>query len=93
MKTLDKYRLYRGETACDTDDWGPPVGEYPTLLDAMRAAGVPLSCWRTDPHCPDETFTLEGITSTWSILAPGAAAETEAMYRAARDAKSASQLV
>lgn len=72
------YRLYKDQTACDSDDWGPPEGEYPALLDAMRAVpGMALSLWRTDPHCPDEVFTE--TTPQWSILGPGAAAEAEAM--------------
>lgn len=75
------YRLYRDETACDSDDWGPPAGVYPTVFDAMRAApGIPLGCWKTDPCCPDETFTE--TTPQWTILGPGAAAEATAMRTA-----------
>jgi hypothetical protein len=71
------YKLYRDETACDSDDFGPPHGEYPTLARAMVATGLPVSAWRTVKHCPDEIFTCkpDGIEVDWQMLAPGAAAE------------------
>jgi hypothetical protein len=73
---MDTYRLYRGQTACDSDDFGPPEGTYGTLAMAMAATGLPASAWHTDRHCPDEIFTLKtGAEVDWQILAPGAAAE------------------
>jgi len=69
------YALYRDQTDCDTDDWGRPRGRYATLAEAMAAAGVPeASRWQTNHYCPDETYTV--TWPYWSILAPGAAAET-----------------
>jgi hypothetical protein len=75
------YKLYRGETACDSDDFGPPYGEYPTLALAMVAAGLPVSAWQTGRHCPDEIFTCKpsSIDVDWQLLAPGAAAEYAAL--------------
>jgi hypothetical protein len=78
------YKLYRDETACDSDDFGPPRGEFATLALAMVATGLPVSAWQTDRFCPDEIFTLKaGAEVDWQILAPGAAAEY-AMLAAAR---------
>ena len=84
------YMLYRDETACDSDDWGPPTGEYPTLLEAMAAAGFPDPVsWEIDRHCPDEVFIVRGSEEGededlyLSILAPGAAAEARALAGAA----------
>jgi hypothetical protein len=73
------YKLYRGQTACDSDDWGRPRGKYPTLLEAMAAAGLPdPGAWQTDRHCPDEVFNdPRGLY--WSILAPGVAQEAAAL--------------
>jgi hypothetical protein len=78
------YKLYRDETACDSDDFGPPKGEYPTLALAMVATGLPVSAWRTGKYCPDEIFTCKpGSTDVdWQLLAPGAAAEFAAMKAA-----------
>ena len=72
-----KYKLYRDETACDSDDFGPPYGKYPTLALAMAAAGLPVSAWQTDRHCPDEIFTFKpaSIDVDWQLLAPSVAAE------------------
>jgi hypothetical protein len=71
------YRLYRGETACDTRDFGPPRGEHLTLALAMVAAGLPVSAWGSLPHCPDEIFTTEndGSEVDWQIIAPDVASE------------------
>jgi hypothetical protein len=79
------YKLYRGETACDSDDFGPPKGEYPTLALAMVATGLPVSAWQTARHCPDEIFTCKPGSAgvDWQLLAPGAAAEFAAMKAAA----------
>ena len=80
------YRLYRDETACDSDDFGPPYGEYLTLALAMVAAGLPVSAWQSGgPHCPDEIFTVKpgGLEVDWQILAPAAAAEFAALAAAA----------
>jgi hypothetical protein len=60
------YRLYRDETECDSDDWGPPIGEFGTgsraaaagvtvvPLDveaiAARAQAAPAGNWMA---CPD----------------------------------------
>ncbi len=78
------YKLYRDETACDTDDFGPPRGEYPTLAMAMVAAGLPVSAWHTDKHCPDEIFTCKPGSAEvdWQIIAPAAAAEFDALKAA-----------
>jgi hypothetical protein len=75
------YKLYRDETACDSNDFGPPHGEYPTLALAMVAAGLPVSAWHTGRHCPDEIFTCKPDSAEvdWQILAPGAAAEFAAL--------------
>jgi hypothetical protein len=72
-----KYKLYRDETACDSDDFGAPYGEYPTLALAMVAAGLPVSAWQTTRHCPDEIFTCKpgSIDVDWQLLAPSVAAE------------------
>ena len=72
-----KYKLYRDETACDSDDFGPPKGTYPTLALAMVATGLPVSAWQTDKHCPDEIYSCKPASAEvdWQILAPGAAAE------------------
>jgi hypothetical protein len=79
--TMPTYKLYRDETACDTDDFGPPRGEYPTLALAMVAAGLPVSAWDTSPTCPDEIFSTkaDGFEVDWQIIAPGAAAEYAAL--------------
>ena len=70
------YKLYRGETACDSDDFGPPYGEYLTLVLAMVATGLPVSAWRMLECLPDEVFTYDQQGEVdWQILAPGAAAE------------------
>lgn len=81
---LTDYRLYRDETACDSDDFGPPYGEYPTLALAMVAAGLPVSAWQVGMHCPDEIFTCKPGSDEvdWQILAPGAAAEFTALRAA-----------
>jgi hypothetical protein len=78
------YKLYRDETACDSDDFGPPHGEYPTLALAMVATGLPVSAWQTDRHCPDEIFTYkpDRFEVDWQILAPAAAAEYAALTSA-----------
>ena len=78
------YKLYRDETACDSDDFGPPYGEYPTLALAMVVTGLPVSAWRTDKHCPDEIFTCKpgSIEVDWQLLAPSAAAEYAALIAA-----------
>jgi hypothetical protein len=80
------YMLYRGQTACDSDDFGSPVGTHGTLALAMAAAGLPVSAWHTMRHCPDEIFTLKpGCMETdWQILAPGAAAEYTALAAAGK---------
>lgn len=82
---LTAYKLYRDETACDTDDFGPPYGEYPTLALAMVAARLPVSAWDTSPTCPDEIFTCKPGTGEvdWQIIAPGARAEFLALRAAA----------
>lgn len=74
------YYLYRDETACDSDDFGPPRGEYLTLPLAMAAAGEPVAAWKTARHCPDEIFTItaDGLVD-WQIIAPGAAGEFAAL--------------
>jgi hypothetical protein len=78
---MTMYKLYRDETACDSDDFGPPYGEYPTLALAMVATGLPVSAWRTDKYCPDEIYTCKprSIEPDWQILAAGAAAEYAAL--------------
>jgi hypothetical protein len=68
------YKLYFDQQECDSDDWGPPHGEYPSLREAMAAAGLPgLENWNTMRGCPDEVFTRG--KPGWSILASGAARE------------------
>jgi hypothetical protein len=81
---LTDYKLYRDETACDTDDFGPPYGEYPTLALAMVATHLPVRAWDTSPTCPDEIFTCKPGTDEvdWQIIAPGAAAELTALKAA-----------
>ncbi|HEV2450974.1 MAG TPA: hypothetical protein VGS62_03510 [Streptosporangiaceae bacterium] len=80
---LTAYKLYRDETACDTDDFGPPYGEYPTLALAMVAAHLPVSAWHTSEFCPDEIFSTRlGGEVDWQIIAPGAAAEFTALKAA-----------
>jgi hypothetical protein len=70
------YKLYRDQTACDSDDFGPPHGEYLTLPLAMIATGLPAAAWQVIRHCPDEIFTTRaGGEVDWQILAHGAAAE------------------
>jgi hypothetical protein len=75
------YKLYRGETACDSNDFGLPKGTYPALALAMAATGLPTSAWCTTRHCPDEIFTMAGGEVDWQLLAPGAAAEYAALVR------------
>lgn len=73
---MNTYKLYRDQTACDSDDFGPPCGTYGTLPLAMVATGLPVSAWQATRHCPDEIFTTKaGGEVDWQILAPGAAAE------------------
>ena len=92
---MTTYRLHAGETACDSDDWGPPKGRFGTLLEALRASGVPVSLWRTDRYCPDEVFTFHvppGVVPEgrrvprMSILAPGVRDEFSAIPGRAGDA-------
>jgi hypothetical protein len=81
---LTAYKLYRDETACDTDDFGPPYGEYPTLALAMVAARLPVSAWDTSPTCPDEIFTCKpGGEVDWQIIAPGTRDEFLSLLAAA----------
>ena len=76
------YRLYFDQKECDSDDWGPPRGEYPGLREAMAAAGLPgLENWHTMKYCPDEVFTR--TKPSWSILAPGAARELTGLLASA----------
>ena len=87
MSAGGKYRLYVGETACDSDDWGPPRSKHSTLMEAIAVTGIPASKWQTMRYCPDEVHThwTYGAASrqVWqpqmSILHPGAAAEFEAL--------------
>jgi len=84
IRRHDMYKLYRGETACDSDDFGPPRGEYLTLALAMVAAGLPVRAWRTDRFCPDEIFTYKPGTAEvdWQVIGPAAAAEYTALATA-----------
>lgn len=68
-------RLYIDPQGCDSDDWGPPDGEFSSLPEALAAAGHPDPAdWGTDRHCPDEVF-IDGPGDRYlSVLAPGAAA-------------------
>lgn len=43
--TAMRYKLYRDQIACDSDDFGPPHGQYSTLALAMTATGLPVSAW------------------------------------------------
>lgn len=76
MTNKNPYRLYRDETECDSDDWGPPVGEFSTLAEAVTASGIPLKDWQApDPKwCPDEV-NVDTDGHCWSVLGPAAAKE------------------
>jgi len=70
------YKLYRDQTECDSDNWGPPRSEHPDLASAMAAAGIPPEGWMWERTCPDEVYTLDSEGQPdWSILAPAVAAE------------------
>jgi hypothetical protein len=70
------YKLYRDQTECDSDDWGPPRSVHPDLASAMAATGIPAEEWETDRFCPDEVFTRDSLGQPdWTILAPAVAAE------------------
>jgi hypothetical protein len=85
-RPASRYRLYRDETACDSDDFGPPRGVYPALALAMVATGLPVSAWQSLSCCPDEIFTVTpGGEVDWQILAPGAATEYAALAAARAD--------
>jgi hypothetical protein len=72
------YKLHRNPAECDSDNWGQPDSKHKTLAGAMAAAGHPdPSAWNVlAAQCPGEVFTPpHTVSPSWSILAPGAAAE------------------
>lgn len=84
------YSLYRHQDGYEGRGWGEPSGEFPSLAEAMAAAGhTDPAHWYSSAGMPDQIFVdwvlyydktrdyegTEYLILPWTIEAPGVAGE------------------